>query len=134
MAELADFLRRGAAKISPQILRGVYKMLPRLKLEFAQIDAPRFPHLEGQLQFLANLLEDFVDGKADEVPYCTIAGVCYAVIYAQRQWDLIPDSIPDVGMADDSGVVRAVLIENERILASYAEKNAVSWREVSVDP
>lgn len=134
MAELADFVRRGAAKITPQIARGVYKKLPLLKVEFAQIHAPKFPHLVSQLQFLANLVEDFLDGKAEEVPYVTIAHACYAILYAQRQFDLIPDSIPDVGMADDSSVVRVVLIESERILAQYAERTGVNWRAISVNP
>src|SRR3954468_15585771 len=112
MSELAEFVRRGAAKITPQIARGVYKKLPMLKVEFTQIHAPKFPHLVTQLQFLANLIEDFLDDKAGEVPYTTFASACYAVIYAERQWDLIPDSVPEVGMADDSAVVRVVLIEN----------------------
>lgn len=132
MSELAEFVHSGAAKITPQILRGVYKKLPHLKLGFAQIHAPKFPHLVEQLQFLANVIEDFADGKADELPYTTIANACYAIIYAQRQWDLIPDSVPDLGMADDSGVVRVVLIENERVLARYAEKIGLNWRNVSV--
>jgi uncharacterized membrane protein YkvA (DUF1232 family) len=132
MAELADFVHSGAAKITPHILRGVYKSLPVMKLGFAQIDAPRYPHLISQLQFLANVVEDFVDGKADELPYVTIASACFALIYAQRQWDLIPDCLPDMGMADDSGVVRVVLIENERVLSKYAEKLGTSWRAISV--
>jgi uncharacterized membrane protein YkvA (DUF1232 family) len=134
MAELAEFVRRGAGKVSPLILQRVYKYLPMLKIEFAQIDAPKFPHLEQQLQFLANLVEDFADGKANEIPYCTVAAACYAIIYARRQWDLIPDFVPEVGRADDSGVVRVVLIENERILAEYAAKVNVNWRAISVSP
>ncbi len=134
MAELAEFVRRGASRISPLILRGVYTALPMLKIEFAQIDAPSFPHLEQQLQFLANLVEDFADGKANEVPYFTIAAACYALVYARQKWDLIPDFVPDVGRADDSGVVRVVLIENEAILANYALKVNVNWRAISVKP
>jgi uncharacterized membrane protein YkvA (DUF1232 family) len=133
MSELADFVRSGAAKMTPQIAHGVYKKLPMLKIGFAQIDAPKFPHLVTQLQFLANLIEDFLDGKAEEVPYVTFACACYAIIYAKRQWDLIPDSVPEVGMADDSAVVRVVLIENERVLAKYAEKTGVNWRAISVN-
>src|SRR5690242_20359549 len=110
MSELAQFVHGGAAKITPQILRGLYKKLPLMKVSFAQIDAPKFPHLVPQLQFLANVIEDFMDGKADEIPYVTIAGAAYALIYVQRQTDVIPDSVPDFGMADDSGVVRVVLI------------------------
>jgi uncharacterized membrane protein YkvA (DUF1232 family) len=86
------------------------------------------------LQFLSNLVEDFADGKADEVPYCTIAAACYAIIYARKKWDLIPDFVPDIGRADDSAVVRVVLIENERILANYATKVNVHWRSISVNP
>lgn len=134
MAELAMFVHRGASKITPQILRGIQRKLPLLKLSFAQIEAPNFPHLVNQLDFLANVVEDFADGKADDLPYTTIAAAAFALIYVQKESDLIPDSVPDFGMADDSGVVRVVLIENERILARYAEKVGVKWGQITVDP
>jgi uncharacterized membrane protein YkvA (DUF1232 family) len=134
MPELAEFVRRGAARISPLILHRVYKELPMLKIEFAQIEAPHYPHLEQQLQFLANLVEDFADGKADEIPYCAVAAACYAVIYARRKWVLIPDFVPDVGRADDSAVVRVILIENEQTLSAYAAKVNMNWRDISVAP
>lgn len=105
-----------------------------LKIEFAQIEAPRFPHLEQQLQFLANVVEDFADGKADELPYCAVAAACYALVYARRKWDLIPDFVPEFGRADDSSVVRVVLIENERIFEEYANRVNVNWRTISVSP
>ena len=76
MAELAEFVRSKSGKINNEILKRVYKKLPMLKLEFAQLHAPNFPHLIPQLQFLANVVEDFVDGKADEIPLVTIAGAC----------------------------------------------------------
>src|SRR5688500_4685984 len=106
MAEMVEFVRNGTAKITPSILQRVYKKLPMLKLQFAQLHAPKFPHLVPQLQMLANLVEDSVDGKADDIPLTPVAAPCFAIIYAQRQWDLIPDPIHDVGRADDSSVVR----------------------------
>jgi hypothetical protein len=39
MPEIAMFVRRGAAQITPKILKGIHK-LPMLKMEFAQIYAP----------------------------------------------------------------------------------------------
>jgi uncharacterized membrane protein YkvA (DUF1232 family) len=134
MAELAEFVRNGASTISPLILKRVNKELPMLKIEFAQIEAPRFPHLEQQLQFLANVVEDFADGKADEIPYCAVAAACYAIIYARKKWDLIPDFVPDVGRSDDSAVVRSVLIDNETTFKGYAARTNVNWREISVEP
>jgi uncharacterized membrane protein YkvA (DUF1232 family) len=134
MSELAQFVHAGAAKITPQILRGLAKKLPLMKVNFAQIDAPKFPHLVPQLQFLANVVEDFADGKADELPYVAVASAAYALIYVQRQTDVIPDSVPGLGMADDSGVARVVLIENEKVLANYAEKLGQTWHSISTEP
>ena len=134
MAEMAEFVRGGAAKITPAVLQRVYKALPMMKLQFTQLHAPQFPHLIPQLQLLANVVEDFVDGKADELPLTTVAAAAFAIIYAQRQWDLIPDAIQDIGRADDSSVVRVVLIENEKTLAEYAAKQGLNWRNISVNP
>jgi uncharacterized membrane protein YkvA (DUF1232 family) len=134
MSEIAEFVGRGASRITPQIMRGVQKKLPLLKVEFAQINAPKFPHLIDQLEFLANVLEDYVEGEADELPLCTVAAAAFAVIYAHRQLDLIPDTVPEIGHSDDSSVVRYVLINNERVLAKYAEKIGISWSSVTVKP
>lgn len=134
MAEIAKFVQHGASKITPNILRGVHKKLPLLKVEFAQISAPKFPHLVDQLEFLAAVVEDFVEGTADELPFVTLAGAVFALIYAHRQTDLIPDSIPDWGHLDDSSVVRAVLIEHERVLAGFATRIGMSWAKITVNP
>ena len=134
MSEIAKFVHPGAERITPSILRGVHKKLPILKVEFAQINAPQYPHLVDQLEFLANVVEDWVEGTADEIPFVTIAGAVFALIYAHRQMDLIPDSVPEWGHADDSSVVRLVLIENERVLSTYAAKIGMSWSKITVNP
>lgn len=132
MPEIVKFVHHGASRITPQILKGVYRKLPLLKVEFAQINAPKFPHLVGQLEFLANVIEDFEEHQADDLPFVTVASAAFALVYAHRQFDLIPDSVPDIGHADDSGVVRVVLIEHERVLAKFAEKLGLSWSKISV--
>ena len=48
--EIADFVHHNAAKVTPQILHGVHLKLPQLKLEFAEIHAPKYPHLVDQLE------------------------------------------------------------------------------------
>lgn len=135
MGEIVEFVRKGAAKITPAILDRVYRSIPLLKLEFAEIDEPNFPHLADQLELLADLVEDFAEGVVEDVPFVTIASAVFALVYAHRQLDLIPDSIPGIGHADDSAVVRAVLIENERVLSDYAEsKLGKEWEEITVEP
>jgi uncharacterized membrane protein YkvA (DUF1232 family) len=132
MAEIAKFVQHGASRVTPQMLKGVYKKLPMLKVEFANINAPRFPHLVDQLEFLADLVEDFAEGEAEDLPYCTVAEAVFALIYAHRQFDLIPDTNPEFGHADDSSVVRAVLMEHERVLSDYATKHNRNWSKITV--
>jgi uncharacterized membrane protein YkvA (DUF1232 family) len=134
MAEIAKFVRHGASQITPKILASVQKKLPMLKLEFAQIHAPRYPHLVEQLEFLANVVEDFADGADLDVPYVTAAAATFALLYAHRQTDLIPDHDPEFGWADDSGVVRAVLIEHEKVLGDYANRHNLNWSQITIRP
>src|SRR2546421_8852807 len=72
MSEIVEFVHHGAAQITPKILRGVHKKLPFLKMEFTQIDAPKYPHLVEQLEFLADVVEDFAEGAEDNLPYLAV--------------------------------------------------------------
>jgi uncharacterized membrane protein YkvA (DUF1232 family) len=134
MGEIVKFVHNGASKITPKVLNGIHKKLPLLKLEFANINDPKHPHLGEQLEFLANAIEDFAEGMADELPFITVANAAFALVYAHRQMDLIPDTVPEFGHADDSAVVRAVLIEHEKVLADYAETHGRTWNTITVEP
>ena len=134
MSEIVEFLHHGAEQITPKILRGIHKKLPSLKLQFAQINAPKFPHLVEQLEFLADVVEDFVEGVEDNLPYVAIAEAAYALVYSHKDSGLIPSHINHIGRAYDSALVRAVLIENERVLSEYAERHEFEWSTITVKP
>ena len=68
MSEIAKFVNRGAASITPAIAEKVLRLLPQWKLEFTQINAPKFPHLVDQLEFLADAVEDSVEGAYKDLP------------------------------------------------------------------
>jgi len=134
MAEVANYVRRGSAQITPKILKGVQKKLLQLKVEFSQIQAPKHPHLIDQLEFLANVVEDFADNADEEIPLVATAGAAFALVYAHRQMDLIPDHHPELGFSDDSAIVRAVLMEHERVFADYAQRHRLNWAKITVKP
>ena len=69
MPEIADFVTRGAASVSHAVVDKVVRQLPHWKLEFSQINAPKFPHLVDQLEFLANAVEDAQDGTYKDLPF-----------------------------------------------------------------
>ncbi len=132
MSEIVDYVHHGATKVTPAILERIHKKLPMLKVEFAQIHAPKFPHLVDQLEFLADVIEDYAEGADKEVPYVCIAGAAFALMYAHEQLDLIPDDVPEFGHADDSSVVRAVLIEFEKVWEAYAKRHKLDWDSITV--
>jgi uncharacterized membrane protein YkvA (DUF1232 family) len=134
MAEIAKFVNSGAASITPAIAEKVLRQLPQWKLEFTQINAPQFPHLVDQLEFLANAIEDSIEGAYKDLPYSAIAQASFALLYAHKKMGIIPESVLELGRADDSSVVRAVLIQNEKAFAIYAGKQGVDWQKITSQP
>jgi uncharacterized membrane protein YkvA (DUF1232 family) len=134
MSEIAKFVNNGSASITPSVAEKVLRHLPQWKLEFTQINAPKFPHLVDQLEFLADAVEDTVEGAYKELPYSAIAQALFALIYAHKKMGIIPESILELGRADDSSVVRAVLIQNEKAFAIYAGIQGINWQKITSQP
>jgi hypothetical protein len=131
MAEIVEFLNRGAASITPAVVENVLRALPQWKLEFTQIYEPLFPHLGAQLDFLANAVEDFAEGVYKELPFYAIAQATFALIYSHKKVGIIPDSVLNLGRADNSSVVRAVLIQNEKAFAVFAATQDIDWSKIT---
>jgi uncharacterized membrane protein YkvA (DUF1232 family) len=134
MSEIVNFVNRGAAAITPAIMEKVLRQLPQWKLEFTQIRAPLFPHLVDQLEFLADAVEDTGEGVYHDLPYFAVAEAVFALLYAHKKVGIIPDSVLNLGRADDSSIVRAVLIQNEKAFAIYAASQNLDWNKVTSAP
>ncbi len=134
MSEFVRFVNHGASLITSSIVQQVMRQLPVWKAEFAQINAPSFPHLVDQLEFLADVVEDCYEGVYKDMPYFALAESVFALMYAHKKVDIIPDTILQIGRADDSSVVRAVLIQNEAAFQKYAKANQFDWDKVTSNP
>ena len=134
MSEIVKFVNNGATSITPTVAEKVLRQLPQWKLEFTQIRAPLFPHLVDQLEFLADSVEDAVEGAYKDLPYCAIAQAVFALVYSHKKLGIIPDTILNLGYADDSSVVRAVLIQNEKAFAIYAGAQGRDWQRITSQP
>ncbi len=134
MAEIVKFVNNGAGAITPAIAEKVLRLLPSWKLEFTQIRAPQFPHLVDQLEFLADAVEDALEGAYKDLPYVALAQAIFALIYAHKKIGIIPDSVLGLGRADDSSVVRAVLLQHEKAFALYAASRGLSWSKITSKP
>ena len=131
MPEIVKFVKNGAANITPAVAEKVLRLVPQWKLEFTQIKAPKYPHLVDQLEFLADAVEDCVEGAYKDLPYSAIGQAVFALVYAHKKVGIIPDYIVDLGYADDSSIVRAVLIQNEKAFALYAAQRGLDWKHVT---
>ena len=134
MPEFVEYVNHGASLITPKVAEQVLKHLPMWKVEFTQIHAPKFPHLVDQLEFLADAVEDFAEGAYKDLPYCAFAQAVFALTYAHKKVDVIPDLLPELGRADDSSVVRAVLIKNEKAFGKYAAAQGRNWGKITDKP
>ena len=134
MSEFVEYVNHGASLITPRVVDQVIRHLPLWKVEFTQINAPKFPHLVDQLEFLANAVEDMAEGVYKDLPYFAFAQAIFALTYAHKKIDVIPDFILNAGRADDSSVVRAVLIQNEKAFAKYAADHSLSWSKITSNP
>src|SRR6266478_4453130 len=128
--ELTDFIPCQASSLSVADLDRLTADLPALRERFAKIPAQTYPYLADELQFLSLVVEDLV--------VCDPAGeimgeAAFALLYFQRSTDLIPDSMPGMGLLDDAIIVRIVLGRHERAFKSSSHACKLSWPAPSFD-
>src|SRR5258708_3916068 len=102
MSEIAKFVTHGASSITPAVAEKVLRHLPQWKLEVHQISGPKFPHLVDQPEFLADAVEDAAEGAYKELPFVAVAQAVFALVYAHKKMGVIPESILELGGADNS--------------------------------
>src|SRR5438445_11805444 len=93
MAEIVDFVNRGAGSITPAIVDKLLRHLPQWKLEFTQIYEPLFPHLVDQLEFLADSVEAAAEGAYRDLTYVAFSQAFFAFIYSHKQVGIIHDTV-----------------------------------------
>jgi uncharacterized membrane protein YkvA (DUF1232 family) len=132
-AQLIDFVQSQAGALSPADLDQLIVDLPALRERFTEISAQPYPYLADQLEFLSLVVESrAVNLKWDPVPQM-FAEASFALLYFQRTTDLIPDSIPGLGLLDDAMVVSMVLRCHERAFKSNSFAAKLRWPVATFD-
>ncbi len=131
--EIANFVQHGSQKITPQEAERFRQRLPALKVKVEELNVPEFPKLRRRLRLLADLFEDVLDGVYTSLPYTAFAEALFALSYLLKDNDIIPDSVPGIGMADDASIVSAVFLRNEAALIQYSATKNLPWSDFSSD-
>jgi len=128
--EITDFIQSQGRALSLADLDRLIADLPALRERFAKIPAQTYPYLADQLQFLSLVVEDqVVRDPAAEL----VGEAAFALFYFERTTDLIPDSIPGMGLLDDAMIVHIVLGRHEQAFKSSSHAYELSWPAPSFD-
>jgi uncharacterized membrane protein YkvA (DUF1232 family) len=130
--EFRDYLVFHAHKLSLHDLRVLADRLPELRKGFPEVQTPQFPHTPARLAFLADVVESFVAGHCENLPFESAAEAAFALIYLHQEMDLIPDILPEIGFQDDATMVALVLERNAPALRKFANAFGRDWAGLAV--
>jgi uncharacterized membrane protein YkvA (DUF1232 family) len=129
--EFNDYVVYHAHKLTPKDLRTLNEQLPALRKDFEGVQTPEFPHTPERLAFLADVVEAFVSGTYEHLPFESAAEAAFALIYLHQEIDLIPDSLPGIGFTDDATIVALVLERNAPAFLLFAERTGRDWGKLA---
>jgi uncharacterized membrane protein YkvA (DUF1232 family) len=133
MNSLHEFVIRGGQAITAGRMDAFKRELPLLKVKAETADTPALPHLRAQTLFLVRYAEDVLEGVYPCSDLTAIAETVFALDYLLKDVDIIPDSVPEKGLTDDSLVLRAVLASHQPEFLAFAEKSGLDFAAVSTD-
>ena len=129
-SEIGSFIESQARAVSIADINRLIVDLPALRERFAKIPAETYPNLADQLQLLSLVVEEqVVRDPAGQM----VGEAAFALLYFQRATDLIPDSIPGMGLMDDAMIVRLVLGRHEEAFKLNPHGYKLSWSAPSFD-
>lgn len=122
--EIIRFIQSQAEAVSVDEIERLNMNQPALRKRFAAIPAQTYPYLADQLRFLSRVVGDRVSWD----PTGEMVGeAAFALLYFQRASDLIPDSIPGIGLLDDEVIVRFVLGRHGQAFKSSSHGYYPGW-------
>jgi uncharacterized membrane protein YkvA (DUF1232 family) len=125
--ELTNFIQSQARGLSPADLNRLIVALPALRERFTKISSQTYPYLSDQLEFLSLVVKDQVAGLHRDRTAQAVAEAAFALLYFQNPTDLIPDSIPGIGLLDDAMIVRMVLRRHDQAFKRSSHSYQLHW-------
>jgi uncharacterized membrane protein YkvA (DUF1232 family) len=131
---VSDYVEMRASLLTPENLDEMRAELPILNLQFAALSVRHFPHLQQQLKLLTNFLEDTAAGVFLAGSEASRKETAFALRYMAKEADIIPDSVPEIGYADDSLIVRTVLSRHQDVFRDYCRFRKIRWSKIYFCP
>jgi uncharacterized membrane protein YkvA (DUF1232 family) len=130
-SSIHEFVLRGGQTVTAGQMNDFRRQVPFLQVKAETLETTNFPHLAEQTRFLARYAEDVLDGVYTSGNLVAITETIFALGYLLKDVDIIPDTVPGQGLADDSAVLRAVLSSHDEEFQAYAEANKIDFKKVT---
>jgi uncharacterized membrane protein YkvA (DUF1232 family) len=98
----------------------------RLLDKLNEVDRSAYPGLRGMVQLLVRILKSTAVHPEDPLPDW-LAEVGFATTYLLERYDLIPDHVQDIGLADDVLILKRVIARNELNLILALNKDGAAF-------
>ena len=117
------YLKEGADLVGSDDLTGLRKLLPQVKTKSGKItDSAR---LRRRIDLLALFFQE-THPQGDTAERREIA---FVLFYFLKGYDMIPDSIPKIGLLDDALLVDTVLHRNQLTVRTHWAAHQRAWPE-----
>jgi uncharacterized membrane protein YkvA (DUF1232 family) len=125
--ELIDFIQTQAGALSAADVRRLIRDLPALGERFSTIPLQTYPYLLDHLKFLFHVVKEQVTGQSGYPARLLVSEAAFALLYFERTGDLIPDSIPGMGLLDDAMIASLVLRRHEVAFKHSSHAHKLRW-------
>ena len=120
--DLDSYVEHCAFLLTHTEIAGVPQNLPDLRNKIAALEAEE-PLLSRQLAFLLGFYEADPPNLPDKVRRETI----FALLYAVKDEDLVPDTEAGEGYLDDAAIAESVLSRHREVFVSHCKYHSIEW-------
>ena len=118
----SGYLSAGLAHLEAGDLAGLEELLPQVLVKANGLTGAA--HLRRRVQVLAQFFEET---RGQDTP--VRREIAFSLFYFLTGYDLIPDSVPEVGLLDDALLIDTVFSRNEHDLRSHWTARKRTWPE-----
>ena len=126
---LDRFVEHGGRLLGREETASLIGELDRLREKIAGLRGAH-PQLARQLDFLVSFFESSPHSPPEKVRN----EVIFALHYAAKDADLMPDDMPEVGYLDDAAVVESVLSRHAEIFERHCAAHDLEWAALRPEP
>ena len=125
--QLIGFVQNQASALSVADIRRLIRDSPALGERFSTISLQTYPYLLDHLEFLLLVVKEQGARRSHYSTRRLVSEAAFALRYFEHTSDLIPDSIPGMGLLDDAMITSLVLRRHEAAFKHSSHAHKLRW-------